>query len=216
MAGKGRNTKRKSSSTRRKARDESFDLISTSGNVVFRTPPTHTIRRSTTPVVLTKGVSDNGYGQQFEAAQVINWSEISALYDQYCIEKVQYVFELVTPFIQNAVYPYVAVAPDYTDITAPISAANVLELAQVKVFQFSPDKTKFQITLKPRPAMQAFAFGVTPGYSIPSGDTWFATADSTVDHYGLKIWVNDYNSTISNVTAIRAFAIFHFKVRSTR
>jgi len=200
----------------RKTKNGDFDLTSQSGNVVFRTPTVTSIRRSTPPTVLAKGAVDQGYAVQFEASQVINWSELSALYDQYCIDKVQYVWELATPFISNGVYPYVAVAPDYTDATAPISASNVLELAQAKVFQFSPDKTRFAVTLKPKPAMQAFLSGVTSGYAIPSGDTWFASDNSTVDHYGIKVWLNDYNSTISAITALRAFAVFHLKLRSSR
>jgi hypothetical protein len=166
--------------------------------------------------VLPKAGFDTGSSVFFEAQQVLNWAEISNLYDQYCIDKVQFVFELATPFISNGVYPYLVVAPDYTDAVAPSSLNAALELAQAKIFQFSPEKTSCSISLKPRPAMSAFATGVTSGFSVPSGDVWFSTESSNVDHYGLKYWLADYNNTISNITAIRGFAIFHFKVRSTR
>ncbi len=202
--------------SRQKPGDDNFNLTSKGGDVVFTAPKVSTMRRATAPIVLAKGVADQGFGQSFELAQLINFAEIQSLYDQYCIDKVQYVIELATPFISNGVYPYVAVAPDYTDVTAPVSASGVLELAQAKVFQFSPDRTRFSITLKPRPALSAYASAVSTGYMIPSGDTWFASVDSGVDHYGLKIWIQDYNTTISNITALRGFAVFHLKLRGSK
>jgi len=126
------------------------------------------------------------------------------------------VYELATPFISNGVYPYIAVAPDYTDSVAPISASQVLELANCKVYQFGPDRTRLSITLRPKPAMLAFQTSVISGYAVPSGDTWFNSDNSTVDHYGLKIWVNDYNTTINNITALRFFAVMDLKLRSSR
>lgn len=196
--------------------DTVFELSSRTGEVVFRTPSTSLIRRPTPPTVLAKGVADSGFGVAFEAFQMINWTELSNLYDQYCIDKVQYIIELATPFIANGVYPFAVVAPDYTDVTAPASANAVMELAQSKIYQFSPERTRFVVTIKPKPAMAAFQSAVTSGYAIPSGDTWFASENSSVDHYGLKIWLADYNTTINATTALRAFAVFHVKVRSSR
>lgn len=201
---------------KRRKTEAGFDIASATTKVNFRTPSVSRIRRTTPPIVFPKTGFDTGSSTQFEAAQVINWSEIAALYDQYCIDKVQFVFELATPFISNGVYPYLVVAPDYTDVVAPSSVNAALELAQAKVFQFSPEKTSFTVTLKPRPAMSAFATGLTSGFAVPSGDVWFSTESSTVDHYGLKYWIADYNNTISTITALRGFAVFHFKVRSTR
>lgn len=211
-----RSSRSNGGSRKRPKTTQEFDISARNGDLVFRTPPASTIRRATAPIVLAKTGFDTGGAVTFEANQMLNWAEISALYDQYCIDKVQFVFELATPFISNGVYPYIVVAPDYTDVVAPASLNAAMELAQAKVFQFSPEKTRLSITLKPRPAMQAFQSAVAAGYAIPSGDVWFSSDNSTVDHYGLKYWLADYNNTISNITAIRGFAVFHLKVRSTR
>lgn len=215
MAPRGRKV-RSRRARRARGGDDNFDLTTKSGVVVFTPPKTTTIRRATAPIVLTKGAVDAGFGQTFELAQLINFGELQSLYDQYCIDKVQYIIELATPFISNGVYPFVSVAPDYTDATTPISVTSVLELAQAKVFQFSPERTRFSLTLKPRPAMSAYASAVSTGYAIPDGDVWFATADSGVDHYGLKVWLSDYNTVISNITALRGFAVFHLKLRGSK
>jgi hypothetical protein len=211
-----KNTQRRKRRSRAPSSGESFDISSYSGNLRFTTPRASVIRRATSPLVLTKGLVDAGSAVIFEASQSINWSEISALYDQYCIDKVQYVIELATPFLSNGVYPYCAIAPDYTDATAPTSEVGVLELAQAKVFQFGPDRTRLSVTVKPRAAMAAYQSGISSGYAVPNGDTWFSSDNSTVDHYGLKYWLRDYNNTINATTALRAFAVFHFKVRSSR
>lgn len=216
MVKKGNGMRRRGSRKAKNRTETSFELSARTGEVVFRTPKTSIIRRVTPPTVLPKAVVDAGFGVSFEAFQVINWTEISNLYDQYCIDKVQYIIELATPFINNGVYPYAIVAPDYTDVTPPASAQAALELAQSKIYQFSPDRTRFVITIKPKPAMSAFQSAVSSGYAVPSGDTWFASDNNAVDHYGLKLWLADYNTTISAITALRAFAVFHLKVRSSR
>jgi hypothetical protein len=190
-------------------------LVPKGGDIVFTTPRATRITRSTSPGNLPKGVLDQGYGALFEVSALINNTDLTLLYDQYCIEWVEYVFELTTPFLAGIPYPRIVIAADYTDAGIPATENVVLQYGGVKVHQFTPDNTKLSVKLKPRPAMAAFASGVSTGYAIPSGDVWFDTANTSVDHYGLKFWVADYNSTISTAPNVRTFAIYHLKMRAT-
>jgi len=200
----------------RKRDENSRDLFPSNGKVVFKQPPVVRMRRAGIPGPLTKGALDQGYGVVFEFNSLINSGEIAATYDQYCIEWVEYVIELTTPFLAGIPYPKVVVATDYTDGGLPLSETQALELYNAVIYQFGPDNLKFSLKLKPKPGMAAFASSLSTGYSAPQGETWFDTANGGVDHYGLKMWVSDYNTSISTAPQLRTYSVYHLKLKAAK
>jgi len=172
--------------------------------------------RSTIPGTLTKGVADGGYGVAFELNQLLTVGDITNLYDMYRIDKIIYTFELVTPFLSNLPYPKVTIAPDWNNATAPLSEAEVLEYRDAKVFQFGPDKTIAEYEFAPRVAVQAYNTAVTSGYFMPETGVFVDTTYTGVDHYGLRFWISDYNTTISSIPVLRTYGVYHLSLRGTR
>jgi hypothetical protein len=181
-------------------------------------PPSRKFRRSCVPGNLALNALDTGYAVRFEASSIVDWTELSQLFDQYRIDKVEYSFELLTPFLSGLPYPRVAIAPDYTDDTsAPLNETTVLALQGAKLFQFGPDKQRFTVTLKPKIAVSSYQSAVSSGYVIPDKQHWIAcSGGDLVDHYGLKFYVSNYNSTISTLPVIRTFATYWISMRGMR
>lgn len=170
------------------------------------------------PGTLPKAALDTGYAVRFEVANVVDWTELSQLYDQYRLDRVVYTIELTTPFVTGVPYPRVVIAPDYTDdSSAPVNEQAVLALESCRMYQFSPTSTKFSIDIVPKPAIAAYQSAVSTGYMIPDKQPFFACSGSDlVDFYGLKFYVADYNTTISAVPQVRTYATYFLTMRGSR
>ncbi len=178
-------------------------------------PPVQTIWRPLTPGTLVKGIVDAGVGITFELNNITAVSEITSMYSQYKIAEVEYVWELVTPFLNNIPYPRLAVAVDYTNGVAPASETEVLEYNTAKIYQFGPNNTKFTLKFAPRVAVAAFQSAVSTGYLVPDGTMWASCLNTGIDHYGLRVWISDYNTTTSTIPQIRVYGRYKLLLRGT-
>lgn len=183
---------------------------------VFRVPPIVRLLRDSTPGALTKGVADTGYGLSFILTGLINATDITNLYDHYRIDKVEYYVELTTPHLTNIPYPRVAMCADWNNVVSPASESEVLEYRNATVHQFGPMAPVAKYTIVPRVAAESYVSAVSSGYWSPEGPVFVDTASSTVAHYGLRMYISDYNTGISAVPVLRTYARFHLSVKGTK
>jgi hypothetical protein len=205
----------KKTKSKRKGRGGEGALLNNS-NKVFHLPPIHRLIRDGTPGTLAKGLVDVGYGITFQLSSCIAASDISNLYDHYRLDKVEYYVELVTPNLSNLAYPRIVMAADWNNAVAPVSEAEVLEYRNASVYQFGPNRTVAKYTIVPRVSAEAYNSAVSTGYWTPDKPVFVDTGSSFLLHYGLRMFVSDYNTTISAVPVLRTYSRFYLSVKGTR
>jgi hypothetical protein len=192
-------------------------LVANAGAIrLYKQPPVQTIWRPLIPGSLSKGLVDAGNGILFELSNITNISEITNLYSLYRIDVIDYTWELTTPFLSGVAYPRLVVAVDYARASIPKTEKEVLEYANPQVKQFGPEATKFTLRFSPRVAMNAFQSGVSSGYVEPDKAVWISTGNTGVDHYGIKYWLGDYNTTTSSAATIRTYGRYKLSLKGVK
>lgn len=183
--------------------------------VMFRQPkPTHLVR-SGLVATLPKAIADFGYATTFSLSQVINVSDFVNLYEQYSLNRVEYIFELATPFLSGILYPRLAAAVDLNDSTVPLTESEVIERSNSRIFQFSPDNTVIGFSWKPALATAQFQ-GVSTAYAQSSAKMWVDINSPAATYYGIKFFLSNYNTTISTLPIITVVARYHLSFKTTK
>jgi len=200
--------------TRRRRRDananrDGSDLLHGMGQ---RLRPHTFVRTQTFP--LAKVAIDNGYAYQFFLAGLPDSSDFTNLYDQYRILKIHVKLVLNTPNITTA-FPRVTSVVDYDDSTAPTAEVDLLQYPNAKVYQYSPTNVEHEFEFVPRTATAMFQ-GVTTGYAMSKPGVWLDGGYPTISHYGVKYFINNYNSTSTPNTAITMYASYQVQMRNAR
>jgi hypothetical protein len=143
-------------------------------------------------------------GLSFCAADAQNFTELSSVFDEFRILKIEFTLEcrsncfqsgwvntgtvgsLIQPIAIEAPYLYIVEDPNNADL-AP-SVASLLEYSKTRRFSYA-DGRKFTYTLhKPRVDMVAYSESVA-GYKagVSSVSPWLSCTDASfIPHYGLK------------------------------
>jgi hypothetical protein len=165
---------------------------------------------------LSIGAVDQGYSTVFALNFVPGVTDFSALFDQYRIDRVEYVFEMdIADGSLNSTtkWPRIIVAPDFNNQAAPITENDVLVYEQSKQYQFSTSERRFSVVLKPMVAASIYRTGISNGYEMkPSG--WLDMATTDVPHYGVRFWVNNHNSTNFGSSRIRTYTRYWMSFRN--
>lgn len=127
----------------------------------------------------------------FALADIPNISSVSALFDQYRIDEIQFRLRSRNPavFVANSASPNYATATpllilDRDDATAP---TTLLELQQYETCQQISAQESIDIVFTPSITRSVFSGGVFSGYSVEdSGEIWLDSANTGIPHYGIK------------------------------
>lgn len=147
---------------------------------------------------LTGSVAYTPYQNSFSTtlAQVANSSELTALYDQYMITYVKYMFYLeVDPSAQaaaSAIYPKLYTVRDQDD-SVVLSQTEMRERANLQIRVLNPNRPVV-IGYKPNLLTQQWYNGVTNGFT-PAWSQWLDVSNANVPHYGLKFNVDNFTNT---------------------
>lgn len=129
-------------------------------------------------------------------AQVTNSGELTALYDQYMITYVKYLFFLeVDPGAQaaaSAIYPKLYMVRDQDDSTV-LSQNEMRERANCQIRVMNPDKPVI-VSYKPNLLTTQWYNGVTNGYT-PVWRKWLDASNPNIPHYGLKFNIDNLTNT---------------------
>lgn len=163
---------------------------------------------------IVQAPTDVGRGISFTLADLPGSTEFTALFDQYRLDWVEYMFVLKSPLGAGGVAaPLIYFVEDHDD-DAPPSFNAVLEAQSVQVVNFSADRTMIKFRVRPNIVREVYR-GVTPGYERAPPGTWLDCANATVPHYGVKYWVANYNSTSTSSTVIDVILRYHVSFKET-
>lgn len=147
------------------------------------------------------GAYQFGGAFQFMLSHVSNVSEITNLFDNYRIKNV--IVKVMPQFNSSdvligatgyAALPTMHYTIDQDDATIPSNRTAVLENSYCKSVRLD---RPFSIVIKPRAQnVIATTAGAASGGMLPSGQ-WLDSATQTVPHYGLKFWMDDWNTVTS-------------------
>jgi hypothetical protein len=128
----------------------------------------------------------------FAVADIPNIASLSAAFDQYRIDRIQYRLRsrnnaifLASAAAPNYSSPVMYVAIDFDDNTAP---TTLLEIQQYDNCQVISASDSMDIIIEPSITPSIFSGGAFSGYGVADGDDyWLDLANTSIPHYGLKI-----------------------------
>jgi len=131
---------------------------------------------------------------------VLNYNDFTSLFNEYKIDKVDLEITLLNgpsgqPNIAS-ILPMLYVRYDPNDQTMPSSFGDLAQSANVTEFSFS-SKTTHHYSFVPKASVQVYA-PAGLGFAAPSSSSmWFDTTglSSSIDMYGLKMWVRNFVPT---------------------
>lgn len=166
--------------------------------------------------------SNRNISFEFRAADLDNWTQYSALYDQYCLTKV--VVKLIPMLTQNNVQPISGTSlinPGITGTVIDTDDSNTL--STLNDYQ-QYESFKFQNAMSGKPIVRVITPGIknymisTGGASVPAGTKrkqWIDCSQGTVSHYGLKWFIDQYYS-INAPQQWQVLAYYYIKFRNVR
>lgn len=143
-----------------------------------------------TPISNFLNTYDIPFSMNFRLDQLINYTDITNLADQYRIKyvTVKLYFNSNTAAVSgSSSLPVVQYIVDHDDASLAGATVNALrEKMGVKFKNFNANRNVVKFSLKPRVAQAVFNNGVSQVYSVPTKSTWINSAYSGVEHYGIK------------------------------
>jgi len=156
---------------------------------------------ATAAITITGGAANSAAGAiSFTLADLSNYTEYTALFDQYRIRRVQVSFrmcqdpesytQLNTTSAGNAnnFYPDIYTTVDHDDTTAP-AYADIMQYDKLKTGLLSPRRW-FTYTCHPTPNLQVYRGVATTGYAMASSKLWLDCAQADIPHYGVKYYID--------------------------
>lgn len=163
---------------------------------------------------ITLAAVDVGRSLSFAFNLLPDFGEFTTLYDAYSIDKIEVTWVLVNNTAEE--YPVLLVAPDYDDATAPATISDVTTHELCRIVPFSASKRSHTETIVPRFAATAFRTGVTSAYTWGPVGTLLDMATTDTPYYGLKYWLDNYNSVDTPNAAFRVYYTFHVRCAGVR
>lgn len=211
MAKKSSNKRKGGKSGKGKAGNGTvFDSSRSSYALTLAPTGVHRFLRTSRQADVSKSATDSGYQVVFNLGALPNSTEFTTLFDVYRIDKVDITFVLDLATVASTVsYPRIVFAPDWNDSTPPTFENDVLSYQQAKSYQFSDVNRELTISMVPAVARTVFATAVTSGYGWGKEKLWLDSAYPTLPHFGLKFFLNNYNSTSFGGTVLRYYTRYH-------
>lgn len=154
--------------------------------------PTYTFSRNTAPVLLTKTLGDYAAMTSYQLADLPNYSEFTALFDSYIIDKVILTFRLSVTAVTGCT---LFVASDYDG--GPVPAMADMVQKKHREVPLTIDHPTHSFSFKPRLATSINALSGSALSGIRSD--WVDCATPTALWYGCAFVLWNYNT--SNTTA---------------
>lgn len=152
---------------------------------------------------------DAGLTWYFQIADLPDFSDFANLYDAYVIDQVDitYILENQTP----GQYPVLLWAPDYDDGSIPANANQVMTHQNVKHHTFTESKREVTISVRPRALNAAYKPGLVSGYTWAPDAVICDMANTDIQHYGIKTWMNHYNTLDTPQARFRTLLKYHIR-----
>lgn len=172
--------------------------------------------------------SYTGANVQFMLQDLPNYTELTALFDQYTIRYIKWYLVCRasnTSLVESAVtsfigMPNIICTRDYDSSTAPASSAagyaTIQEYSRSKSFSFTPDKRVFSIGLKPATLQATYISAISTGYTAKFNQV-VDCANPDVKHYGL-LYVIQVPASAGMATNVvfDSYATFYLAMKNVR
>jgi len=160
---------------------------------------------------LPKGTNDMGHAFPFGLSLLPNYLEFTTLFDRYRIRSVDIrLTHHMQDLGQALELPTVWAFMDDDDASIPTSKSAVLERQSVRPFTFNNANSVYSCTIQPR-----WLIDSTNKAALAPRDMWIDMSTPSVSHFGLKLWIDNYN-TGANFSHIKADATIHFECQCVR
>lgn len=177
--------------------------------------------------IVTDTAGNAAVGKLWKFNQVPNVTEFGNLFDQYRITKISIrmmwrstgisAIETAATSNQETGAPIVYDVVDYDDGNAPTSRDDILQYGKHKITPFGTNKRTLKRTVYPRNLNIIFRTGVTNGYSLADYGTWVDMAQTDVEYYGWKAWIDSPGSGTSQPAQFFDITYtVHFECKNSR
>lgn len=169
-------------------------------------------------VDLLAGTIQFGLGCNFKLSDCISPTELTLLFDQYQIIGVDLQIDLITSSsidFANRCIPVIQIANDYDDDVAPTTMDYLGQYDKVKTFKLTENKT-VKWSTKPRCAVMVYRTIATTGYSKGRANQWIDCETYDIPHYGLKMFVGNFQDSTAEVSAIRITPVMRLGMKDAR
>lgn len=162
-----------------------------------------------TPTILSDdyGTWQTGIGMNFNLSEVVQTSDFTSLFDRYKIlgVKLKFLFQsnqTGIPGGTRAPLPTIVYSYDADDQDSP-TTKSIVQVKQYAKERILNGNRTFSVFYKPRVARMVYQDLVNTAYESAKAP-WLDCTNSTVPHYGLKLWINnwfsDYNTSSYKLT----------------
>lgn len=159
----------------------------------------------------------------FSLSQLPNYSEFTALFDQYKITGAKLTYTPATtvgvsdPTVANAAvngYSRIHSVIDYDDTNTPTSEDQLLEYGSHKS---SPPFKVHTRYLKPKMLQEIYRSAISTAYA-PRSNTFIDMSAPDVPHYGVKVWCSAPNTALGIQGSItyKVYLTLYFVCKNTR
>lgn len=146
------------------------------------------------PIMRSNGITFCTYNFEFKLSDVPNYTEFTALYDQYRIRKVVCRFipkqssSMLMPYdasgsVGNTIIPRMWAAVDYDDSSALTSIDEIKQYSKAQAWPFTQ---KHSVVISPKVDKAIYNTAISTAYG-PAGGVWIDCGNPDVPHYGLKL-----------------------------
>lgn len=186
---------------------------------MFRTParpPIHTFRKVVSKPNVTANQFESVGAISFALSDLANYTELTALYDQYRIMEVRVQFApLAASFgesTSSSAYPTVFTVIDMDDDALP---ASIDVLKQYDTCQVTPNGSAFERIIHPRSALAAYSGTFTSYAQSPYGQ-WLDIASPGILYYGLKWGASPVTTASGSFQLYSITCTYTVQCKSTR
>jgi len=178
-------------------------------------PTVHTFTRVAGSNEIVKGSLDLGQGVAFRLTDMPGYAEFQSLFDQYRINWVEYIFILKSPVTAGTPLPILYWAEDHDSDSAP-GLADIVQAQSTQIVTFGTNRTMVKFRVRPNPLRQVYRSAVTTGYERAPNGVWLDCYSAPdVPHYGVKYFIQNYNSTTANANIISVALRYNLSFKET-
>jgi len=181
----------------------------------------HRFTRCSAITAATAGAADSGFNFTFTLADVENSTEFTNLFDQYrirAVEVVLYAIPIVDTTAGQRLDPYAHFCADWDGPnTVPTSADELLQREDVHFHVFTPEKTTLSMRVnRPGTLGTILDLTATQASAMVMRSPWLNCGDPSIEHFGVPLFLSNFNTTTANSTLIRYFKRYFLEFKQSR
>lgn len=171
---------------------------------------------------LTPTASDKGYAFSFLLSALPNHTEFTNLYDQYKIECVEVIWELIptveigTAAVATMACPVILAWQDYDDASTPVTLNEVNQISKMERLQLSVARPA--VSRSVLPWVQSGSPGAPANLGLSLRAPFIDCSQDGVQHYGIKFWIKNFTTTTVSLNGLGLNLSFryHLSMRNPR